>query len=71
MQLQDKTLQEVSLYPRGFEFIAAGVHSTSEAPAVDPLFTVAQRPGGSGFMVNDFLVCVRLLATGRSTPQRA
>lgn len=71
MQLQDKTLQAVSLHPRGFEFITAGVHSTLEAPTVDPLFTVAQRPGGSSFVVKDFLVSVRLLATEHSTPQRA
>lgn len=64
MQLQDKTLQEVFPYPRGFEFIAAGVCS----PVMDPLFTVAKTPGGSGFVVKDFPVCVRLLATELSTP---
>lgn len=45
MELQNKTLGEVSQHPRGFEFITAGGHSTLETP----LSALANKPGGLVF----------------------
>lgn len=45
MELQNKTLGEVSQHPRSFEFITAGGHSTLETP----LSALVNKPGGLVF----------------------